>query len=698
MTLNFFLSEEDQARIDPNSIVVEDLPENLSPALPEIVKDTATRQSLLIKFKIADPANGPPQIKLFFSGHLNYIPDSNDTGIIPNIADVDAGLTHFDEWNINGIIRVQADRESVDHLETLNSALIPFNAESPVVPNQVWYYPICITREFVLSLLSTTNNVVLTESGETVILAPGHPTNTAIRLVEFFKSGFGQWIRSGANVSNPIDQSLPTVKMTPSGDVTLVIGMARSQEPQDNKDYFDRYDPEVSRLLPRHVVNGAIPPRYILRKFKDELEHTSANHAIVSEVIKEPAQSIDYIPIQYTRTAKRMLNCSIYFPGRTVKITDDAGATLWVQWLPSHGIVFLPMAPNQSITTIKVTQTEIGPNVRMYHLKGVNENWKLHADPNPLVFDLANEQSPHVVLRLPMKEEVLPELLQATDDKEALDLIWKNRAIAEISACSYMSLRRTVHALLNNRIAGGRYNFEGRTTAFRNELIEEILPANLASKVRNKLPSRKFTGSEEQQVNQIRWRANVLRQVLELMFPNPAPEYPGGIASSNGTYPIGRVAYYLWQSILNEFKGSTTKKYYHDDLIGRGAPAALVALGLAEYVWDPEPEAGQHYESPAFLQDVVDTMMNDVDKGMLLQFWRLGTDFEKIKNRLTNDSYGHSPMYLWKIPPEKPIQGFVVVDHNGPTAVRLEADSQLLNWTTIEDHVEKIWIAARWLE
>lgn len=706
--ISFFLSEADQNRIDPASIVVEDATDANTTSLPADIGEV-TDQSLIIRFTVTDPQNGAPRLLPFFPGHLVFTPFENTTDIIPEPADVDPQTRWIDNWQTRGRICVRADRQSLTSANVINLAAMVSGEHARLVPNKVWYYPVRLTPEFLFDELVGHSSLVLDETGETTVV-PGSDISFAPRVVaDFFKQRFEHWIREEHVIAGASPYEMPTAVMESNGEVTLIVSMALEQLPQDFEDTFDSLSPGIDRTDPAHLANGQIPVRHVFQAFKEDMQYAGTGSALVNRVADKNQSTVVYTPIQFTRTASNLPNCSVQFPTRTVHILDSAGDILWAQRLPAHGYIFLPSPPGQVPTEINVDMPPDLQPFEMTFLKGTEDCWKHPGNIIAVEFDLSLESEPYVVLRHRMVTSLFHEWfhnrVNANNHIVFEHVKTRSRKTGNISPCSYMSLRRTIQAWLDNRITGGRYHRESRKIKPETRaMLLEVLPEDIVNILARHGPRVDFFGDiVDEQLPRLRYRAKILKRVAKHLFPDPAPGFVSGTAPSPD-YTRGEVFYNLWQTIGVAFRDDDNGKFYPDEHVGRGAAGALVYLDLADYVLYPEPSAGQAMDDPVFLDSIVDSMMTGLPKGAMLQMWRRAIgDFDNVINRnppaeYSNEDpgYGHSPIFFSMS--ETRSDTLVVIDHSGAVEVIKEANTGRLNWKSISTFSEQIWIAAQWLE
>jgi hypothetical protein len=397
-------------------------------------------------------------------------------------------------------------------------------------------------------------------------------------------------------------------------------------------------------------------------------------------VLKEWPHAVRYFPFRVTRTWNRVPNVSLYFPQNAIRVaTSPGGTVLAEQRLPAHGWFFLaqqPAATPPPPPTVSVTLTG---DVRW--LDGATPNvWRRKGGTAPLVFPLTSAM-PHIVFRRRMREEMFADT---------------ERRKPGGNRCTYMSLRRTLRALVDNRITGGRLVFEGTATAdTTKKLMESTLGSAVAPVLFNGLPKPSANPTTT---------SPTLMPIWEALFPDIAPAHSvNGSTTRTQDFNMGQVAYYLWQVDKKEAEAGTRSNFSNDH-VGRGSAGALVATGLsAGYTTDsprlPLRTAGETDNS--YFDRIVETMITGLQPGSLLQFWVLNSDFEKLKARnWAIQDIGHSPIYVEPMandPATGKPAGIVVIDQFGQSNCRIvgSAGNRKIKWGG--DPIE-IWCSAPWDE
>lgn len=674
--LRFLFDATDQARIDVTSIRVEDVPYDAAPAA-----DRQYPQSLRLTFKVNDPENGPPQIRPLFPGNLAFVPDAAAPGISPDPAAVAFTAEAYDAWKTEGTLQIQVTDSRVKrHMQTLAPDLA-------VEPSIVWYGPVRISQAFLFDSLRRGLRRDDVKYRKRQISAKNE--NWDKHAVAMFLQGiYHPVLRLGNSIEQDDVQvhSMPTVVMANDGTVSLVITVARICIPKDGKSSeFDTLAGMTPQTSPAHPRYGAIPARHVYRSFRLGLIDATPGNPFPDAVLADWPAAPRYFALRFTRIWQPLEDCSIYFPQQAVRVEGIAGGPLQ-QRLPAHGLFYLaqqPANPEPSPPTVIVS---VAGGMRF--LCGGPNCWRERSALTPLQFDLSQE-TPHIVMRRRMGEEILAD---------------KRRPAPGGMNCTYLSLRRTVRALVDHRITGGRLNFGPRETSETTRQLMNAAWQNTPARahlVANDQPSP-FGGPA---------LAAILEPILRAFFPDEVPaETIDGSQDRTTVYDGGQVAYRIWQSILASFQNEGTKRNFRDGDVGRGAPGGMVAIGLATYHVNPSinPQRNPGEGDAQYFDRIVGAMLQGLEPGAVLQFWNLNSDYEDIRHRRVagnalpppiNVHYGHSPIFLEYLPP----------DANGvPTGIRVidqspQSDclvvnvggSRRLGWWS--NH-EQIWIAATWEE
>lgn len=626
--------------------------------------------AMKLTFRLYDP--GPAQIRPLLPGTMRFLVDHASPGIMPDPPAVAVTDAAYDSWKTIGRILITVEDKTVsDELSKLAPNL-------PVKPNRLWYGPVQLPKNFLFETLlqKLPKGVLNPPVGPSI--RPNNPNWGKYAISEFLAGRYAPPLRLGANAT--LDDvaccTMPVVVVPPDGNIELFVSMALAQPPQDGRDdEFDNASP-LSRNDPSHPRNGLISAREVYRQLRSNMVAEPSSNALRDAILADWPQAPRFFPITFTRTWELTPNCSLHFNRQIARI--QSGATiLHEQPLPAHGVLFLrqepanPLPPPPNIT-ISLSAGD------MKWLLGGGTSWRERGETAPVAFDLGAVPRPHVALRLPMARAIFSDT---------------TRPAPGGPRCTYLSLRRTVRAWVDNRIAGGRLNYGvGATSALTKGIIRRAFAGTPASA--NSISDNAPDPFGDPLL------AATLEPILAAFFPDNAPQQAMPGAPANPTiYNEGLVAYRIWQSMLALFENNPTKRNFNDSHIGRGGPGAVVSLGLATFHVDPARNPGE--TDAAYFDRIVDLMLGGLEPGAPLQFWNLDRDFEEMRSRSTGGaiaSYGHSPLFVDYVRDAAgDITGIRILDQQGESDEPFVGapGARLLTWS---GNPEQIWIAANWEE
>jgi hypothetical protein len=662
--LRFPIDAADQARVVVSSIQVSDTPGGAN-VLP-------IAQTLRLSFTVSNPGAGAPKLRPLFHGKMVFIPDPLDPRMIPTPDIVD--FSQHGLWRTRGTLLVVHLFDKAEHeLKEISGGALE------VGPNGVWYFGINLTKDFLQITLGARKQPI-----PGVNVSVSSPDWIKHAVSGFLGGTFLPELRLGATPAADDAAVLPMPELemdAATGLVTLDITTARSQAPRDaSDDLFKLMAGSTKPGDPRHPQVGRIPARHVLRSVRAKMIDGQVGQA-VPDAILNPPNDVGYVTLRFTRIWKPEEDISAHFPKQTVEVKSGS-TVLMTQTLPPHGIVHVPVNPTSPPQSISVRV--IGT---MLYLDGATPNaWQQPGGTPTLTFNLPSQ--PHILMRQHMSEEMLVEWADETKS----------------NACTYYSLRRSLRALVNNRIAGGRLNYGRQTTSKTTaKLIDDAFAGNSfgakASIIANNAPRTNVSISSD-----IHAAAIKLIPICNMFFPGTAPAQMLNGATAPVT-PItnGQLFYDLWQSAASSFENANLARNYPAAHIGRGAPGALVALGLAAgYVVSGERNAGE--SDVDYWDRLVRNLQARMKPGGALQLWALEIDFKTIKQRqwmtVGLQSYGHSPIFHHN---GSDARGPIVhvFDQFGVTSSRvLDISGKLrLSWADRANPIpEEVWIGANWIE
>jgi len=671
--LRFFLSAADQARVAPASIAIADVPR-------PYVRDAYlyAYQSLQVTFRITDPANGAPQLRPMFPGSVEYLAEPGTPGVIPDPATINLTATDYATWRTLGTVKMKLiHKDAIAVLAEHGPGLV-------VKPNVAWYSPVQLSEQFLLTTLVSSLAKAKVGSGGGAV-KPSDAGWSKHAVARFLDGRYTPELRLAANAADDdvAKHAMPTLVMDASGNVVLFITIARTQPPQDGTVAdMDALAPGVTHADPEHPINGLIPARDVYRTLRPHLIDGAAGNALADAMMAAWPNARRYFPLHVTRTWKLVDNFSIQFPPRAINVALSAPVSTEYP-IPAHGVVFVPQAeatPEPPLPLMEVVGIS-GPTCSWMDGRTVDA-WKVRAD-SPATIQIAfatmnpDDPPPHIILRRPLNDEILADKVFPAPGG---------------MRCTYMSLRRATRAFVDHRMTGGRLVNESATSALTKQLMSDAWGAASANILTNRKPLPTASPGA----------ARTLEPIWQLFFSDDVPAHDvdgdGNLARTT-IFDGGVMFYALWQTIESVLRAPGTKRNFSNEDSGKGAPGAIVAVGLSDgYLVDPP----HNDPDPAVLDTNVDEMLDGrLVPGSVIQFWDLRTDYALIRTRSATavSSYGHSPIFREYRPngaggiPD----GIIVIDQFGGTSqVPLTAGGRL-NWSGGANG-EEIWIAAQWNE
>jgi len=667
--LRFFLSAADQARVEAASIGVADVP------LP-YVRDALLYgyQSLQITFRITDPGNGAPQLRPLFPGSVQFLEEPGTPGALPDPAAINLTAADVATWRTYGTLKVKL-------LEKVDKKVIEGVAEHTpgleVEPNVAWYSPVRLSEAFLLTTLVSSLAKVKIGSGGTTV-KPANAEWPKHAVSRFLQGSYTAALRLGASAADDdvAKFAMPTLEMDAAGNVTLFVTIARAQPPQDgaNAD-FDALAPGVTAADPEYPGNGLVPARHVYRSAAAHLIDGATGTAVVDAVLASWPAAQRYFPLSVTRTWRQIPNFSIHFPSRNIHVSIDGGTTPQLP-IPAHGIVFVPQAtgnPEPGLPLMHVVAVSGPPST---FLDGrTADAWKVKATSTMFLVNFTDPAPiAHVILRRQLKDEILA------------DKVFPKPGGMR---CTYMSLRRATRAFVDHRLTGGRLvNELARTTAATKKLMTDAWGAATAEIITDARPAPAASPG----------KARTLEAIWEAFFPDTVPaQNIGGSTARTVAFNGGKMFYALWQTIEAVLGAEGTKRNFPDAHVGKGAPGAIVAIGLsAGYLVDPA-----HANAADIVTNVTEMLDGRLTPGCMIQFWNLQSDYtlERTRQNIPADPthYGHSPIHREYMPPAPPATpaGIMVVDQFGGETKCPTAPDGRISWRGGAD-AEDVWIAAQW--
>ncbi|HZN07284.1 MAG TPA: hypothetical protein VFB65_10880 [Pyrinomonadaceae bacterium] len=707
----FLFSPDDQSQIDPLSLVVTDVPFSANPQVADPYP-----QSLQIQFSLKSGGR-TPKLRPLGPGLITFHFDPQP-GLQPP-EPKDAIPENYNKWPTVGRLRLTfKDPNVIERIQQITG--------QPVAPSDVWYSDVKITSNFLFETLSELPiEKVIADKKSTV--PPKTPEGMKQIVSGFLKGRLCAMLTSGTQSSGDSQVAVEMPELAPETGSTfnfyITTGCARDPFDGEKGDY-ENPNNVTSDWEPAHPHNGSIPARLIYRNLRTHslgnMIDADSGNAVPDRILATAVQRDgvpEYYPIRFTRIWKPEEDCSVHFPSQVVKATHVQTGREVLQRLPAHGLLFLSLTRLESLGgarfSIEVQSPAGKPEREMRWLAGgVADIWQDAAADAPVEVDApAASQTvtgiPHIQMRRRMGQEIIYDR--------------RHRPEGFGASCTFFSLRRTVRALVNNRIAGGRLNFEvyylnnrvrGENSAATRKLVIEAIGSDEARVVLNGKPNHRagegLAGAAQAQA--IGLEAVKLRPVLEKLFPRFVVPQDGLFPRPPNTAE-GRVAYAVWQSQIDLFQADGTWRLFADNWCGGGGAAAIQVPGLAvDFVVNPgqttirQPgETDQSFRS----RIVEDMLAGNLEPGAPLQFWDLFSDFDKIRARTVDPTpptpgglarEGHSPIFLGYLVNNGVRTGIAILDQTGvKNCVRTgTAGSYVLPW--YQPHNPDVWLAANWME
>lgn len=669
--LRFLFSDSDCARIDPATIATQDAPLAATPADNAIYP-----QSLQIGFRLNAGETTPPQVRALFPGAISFLPDPSAPGATPEPGDVAEAA--YPNWKTKGTLLL-----SLCKPKDAKGFRDQFGAIE-VLPTLVWYQGIVVTKEFLFTTLVNhipRNDVC--QSADLPAVGASNSNWSKHAISGFLKGRYRPKLTIGATAAeDAVTKPMPAVADDGSGNFNLVISCASRGRPQDGPTRdLDAQTTTLNRDEPQHPANGAIPARHVYRLARSHLIGGAAGNSVADKMLASWPQATRYFVVRCTRTWRVEDNASVHFPQQVIRTTEHGTAnSLGAQRLPLHGVFYLPQTPANPEPSAPHIDVTIDGGMRW--LDGNQTHaWRQKAAMDPVTFDFSQlgGAAGHLQLRLPMSQAILKE--QPFDSPAG-------------PLCTYLSMRRSLRALIDNRITGGRLNYgRGTTSRVTRSVIDAAWQAagvTLRSQtVANNRPpvSPANIGSAAR---------GQLLPIWEVFFPGNAPQVAAG-GNGNVVHSLGQVAYEVWQSNPSVFRAQNTRNNYPENVIGRGAAGALVVTGLAsDYAVEELMQAGDTSEN-AYFDRIVGEMLAGLETGAALQFWNLRSDFDNLRARTVTggiNEYGHSPIFREDM---NPGPGIRVIDQFGIQNCQAQGPTgnRRLQWA---GRNQEIWVAAEWDE
>lgn len=720
----------EQGWIDPVSVVASEIPDACSgTTLTTSLQNPPHLQSLQVHFRLAEGRTQAPQLLPLAPGRLFFHPAPGQPA-----APAPAQATRANFGSVPHVGYWRLVIEDGLHPEARVRARLRELTGLPLTPSVLWFGPIELSEEFLFDTLPLLPRADVAKGTQGKARGgDGDWTGTAI--AGFLKGLHGIRVEHAANAAEDAIELREWPRIAPSlaggNEFTFVITAARRGDVVYDGSKTD-YEVEqigsppkpVASHDPMHPAHGALPARLLLRRLREAATGNGLLGAPIPSQLADvvlPATSDAWPPyhlVRFTRTwtLEDTPDCSQHFPSQRVAFRHVASSFAHETRLPCHGLVWLPVSNvtllGGSEFEFTLSQTTPTPAREMRAIAGEPGSWRSNAPPGPYTVNLQIGEEPtpaHWQLRRRMGQEIISDRGRRPTG----------------NVCVYHSLRRTVLALVNNRIAGGRMNWE----VYRNRagtyvdgmsdytfaLIRDAFEADgvptagalaAAGELRRageRLRDIDGSGATSEEGLE----ANRLRTVLDAFFNGPAEaQSVGGVSGSPPAgWTQGRVFVALWYSGTDILAPGDARYAFSDATVGRGAPGALCAFNLAGFAVQPaEPRTGTPAEQrSALANEMLHASPDRLLPGAALQFWTSFAAYDNVRARtmVPAGAVGHSPTFMKYAgtPAGSRYPGGRVIDQNGSGESDLQVSTPggrtELNWGGYECQV---WIAANWVE
>ncbi|MCP5028821.1 MAG: hypothetical protein GY929_21320 [Actinomycetia bacterium] len=678
--LRFLFDAANRPTIDVTTVTVNEtaLATGIAPHLPP-------PQTLQIGFQPLTMI-GAPEVQLPFAGRLTFLADPTAPGTQPTADEIILIETEATDWRRRGTLLLDASAEAEQELA---AAL----GDPPVTPNRMWIGPVELTPDFLLATLPTiASGVVRTDLGS--LLIPGDPGWDAHAISAFLAGRFNPWIDNTLNGGGPADPPPTTLAVLPMPEVadpgdgsglSLELNVARHQRtPQDGPaEALLGLDPDLALTDPRHPANGAIPAAWFLRQTQSATADALPGDPWV-EAIVPSTPTLNHVLVHFTRTMDRTPNFSHVLAQLHVRI-QSANSTVYP--LAAHGVLFIPVnGPNASndfggelmLSDWSGTPSTVADSPISWLDGSTPDSWRVKGRQIPILFGPGGLVDRHILVRRRMRDQMM------------LEPAVKNPAIM---ACTFMSLRRTIRAIIDNRACGGRLIGEqltdGRTLAETARMLADVITPDAMgnSDLPDADPTVLHDGGPDPAGSHLDG-SFFMRRYLHALFPDPPPNHPGCDRI------FGEVLYDLWQTQIADITTlGSHRPDYEDQYLARGAAGAIVAMGLAGWVLN-EPRNGR--TDREWIEAMAHGLDGVLTPGDLLQKWSHLNDFEGVANRTasTVSKPGHSPVFARYRDVANGHFTMVLYDQHGENTYWTKTRQDGTFAIVISDY----WAAATWTE
>jgi hypothetical protein len=283
----------DRDRIAANSVTVTETPFS---AVPSSEADPRP-ESLRLQFRILDPQNGAPQLRMIFPGVMRFEPDPPVApDVLPSIGHIQmTGDTveqvSFERWPERGKLRVEATEEQVVHEMTRDNTLDGIGRPAQIA----WFEPVLMTLDFL-------NSAVLNGlERKPFVLDAGTPNAKQITgqtqgwaehaVVRFYEGRYQPRLKINRDtppnreLDDVIQFPMPRFPMTTTGEVDIRITIGVNRTKSDIDDYAIANTLNLPDHHPGHPNVETLPTRAFWQRNRAQMIGADAENATVDAIV-----------------------------------------------------------------------------------------------------------------------------------------------------------------------------------------------------------------------------------------------------------------------------------------------------------------------------------------------------------------------------------------------------------------------------
>jgi hypothetical protein len=364
--LRFFLSPEDQNKIDSGTILIQSGQSGFSDAL-----------RLGFNVDVAVPSQRRLSLIPLTGGTMYFLSDPLAGGVKPSFPnDLDNVLqwidNEYEQWATTGMVVVDVEGAKIrNYIKALGyDSLLNENHN---FFNRQWYWPLKIPVDFLKKTILNLNRAeVLNKNG--VKIPTTHPQWHAFAVETFLRGGYGLRFKTDdtdASKDDAVNQSFPEfiIDTTESyteiwvalaiakqsvhdGNIKLLKDLADSMEELASLRTQTSSDSKLLTLSPYHPVNGTLSSCRTLKNLR--------NHMVNAEPGRPLADSFFSFSPSYHNLRFNMPGNTdeVYYlgllPTQKIKILDIHSNILQERRLPIHGFVAVRKNSNTDVIRLEL--------------------------------------------------------------------------------------------------------------------------------------------------------------------------------------------------------------------------------------------------------------------------------------------------------------------------------------------------------